>query len=84
LYHGRLDKSPGALALRLRWYGAAEPNIVFVERKTHRDKWIGEVSVKERFMVSIVLLCYYWCVPNHPNYKMFLVKRSKKKRSSKC
>ena len=52
LYHGRLDKSPGALALRLRWYGAAEPNIVFVERKTHRDKWIGEVSVKERFIVS--------------------------------
>lgn len=52
LYHGRLDKSPGALALRLRWYGAADPSIVFVERKTHRDKWIGEVSVKERFIVS--------------------------------
>ncbi|GFH44556.1 hypothetical protein CTEN210_01030 [Chaetoceros tenuissimus] len=52
LYHGRLDKTQGALALRLRWYGAAEPSIVFVERKTHRDKWIGEVSVKERFMVK--------------------------------
>lgn len=52
LYHGRLDKSPGALALRLRWYGAAEPSMVFVERKTHRDKWIGEVSLKERFMVK--------------------------------
>ena len=51
LYHGRLDKGPGALALRLRWYGAGDPSIVFVERKTHRDKWTGEVSVKERFMV---------------------------------
>lgn len=52
LYHGRLDKSPGALALRLRWYGATDPSIVFVERKTHRDKWIGEVSVKERFIIK--------------------------------
>jgi len=52
LYHGRLDKGPGALALRLRWYGAGDPSIVFVERKTHRDKWTGEVSVKERFMVK--------------------------------
>lgn len=52
LYHQRLDKSPGALALRLRWYGAGDPKVVFPERKTHRDKWTGEISVKERFMVS--------------------------------
>jgi SPX domain protein involved in polyphosphate accumulation len=52
LYHGRLDKSPGAIALRLRWYGAGEPSLVFCERKTHREKWTGEVSVKERFTVS--------------------------------
>lgn len=52
LYHGRLEKSPGAIALRLRWYGAGDPSIVFVERKTHREKWVGEVSVKERFIVS--------------------------------
>ena len=51
LYHGRLDKTPGAIALRLRWYGPGDPSIVFVERKTHNDKWMGEVSVKERFMV---------------------------------
>jgi SPX domain protein involved in polyphosphate accumulation len=36
LYHGRLDKKPGALALRLRWYGP-QPKIVFMERKTHRE-----------------------------------------------
>jgi len=52
LYHGRLDKTPGAIALRMRWYGVGEPNIIFAERKTHQDKWIGEVSVKERFMVK--------------------------------
>jgi SPX domain protein involved in polyphosphate accumulation len=51
LYHGRLDKTPGAIALRLRWYGSEDPTIVFVERKTHNEKWAGEVSVKERFMV---------------------------------
>ena len=36
LYHGRLDKKPGALALRLRWYGP-QPKLVFMERKTHRE-----------------------------------------------
>ena len=56
LYHGRLDKSPGAIALRLRWYGNGTPKLVFVERKTHNDKWTGEVSVKERFTVSVLLL----------------------------
>jgi len=52
LYRGRLEKSQGALALRLRWYGTGEPSIVFVERKIHRDNWTGEDSIKERFMVS--------------------------------
>lgn len=51
LYHGRLDKTPGAIALRMRWYGVGDPDLVFVERKTHNEKWTGEVSVKERFMV---------------------------------
>lgn len=36
LYHGRLDKTPEAIALRLRWYGPV-PKAVFVERKTHRE-----------------------------------------------
>ncbi len=51
LYHGRLDKTPGAIALRLRWYGAT-PTVVFVERKTHRESWTGDISVKERFIVD--------------------------------
>jgi SPX domain protein involved in polyphosphate accumulation len=52
LYHGRLDKTPGAIALRFRWYGTGTPDVVFVERKTHRESWMGEVSVKERFTVK--------------------------------
>ena len=51
LYHGRLDKTPGAIALRFRWYGTGTPETVFVERKTHREKWAQEISVKERFIV---------------------------------
>lgn len=52
LYHGRLDKTPGAIALRFRWYGTGTPDLVFVERKTHRESWAGEVSVKERFIIK--------------------------------
>lgn len=52
LYHGRLEKSPGAIALRFRWYGTGTPELVFVERKTHRESWAGEVSVKERFTIK--------------------------------
>lgn len=51
LYRGRLDKTPGAIALRMRWYGTSIPKTVFVERKTHRESWMGELSVKERFIV---------------------------------
>jgi hypothetical protein len=32
-----------------RWYGEGEPKVAFVERKTHRESWKGEESVKERF-----------------------------------
>ena len=52
LYHGRLDKTPGAIALRFRWYGTGLPKKVFVERKTHKESWCGDISVKERFMVD--------------------------------
>lgn len=46
LYKGRLDKTPGAIAIRFRWYGSGIPELVFVERKTHREAWTQEVSVK--------------------------------------
>ena len=49
LYHNRITKHPHSIAVRLRWYGTDPENgKVFVERKTHRDSWTGEESVKER------------------------------------
>ncbi len=52
LYRGRLEKNEGAEAIRLRWYGSSDPAEVFVERKTHREDWTGEISCKERFTVK--------------------------------
>lgn len=49
LYEGRLKKTEGAEAIRLRWYGGMKTETIFVERKTHREDWTGEKSVKERF-----------------------------------
>ncbi|KAF9149281.1 vacuolar transporter chaperone [Linnemannia schmuckeri] len=48
----RLEKSEGAEALRLRWYGGMDQQQIFVERKTHREDWTGEKSVKARFPIK--------------------------------
>ncbi|KAI9720646.1 MAG: hypothetical protein M1812_002826 [Candelaria pacifica] len=48
LYTGRLKKTEGAEAIRLRWYGGMDTETIFVERKTHREDWTGEKSVKAR------------------------------------
>ncbi|CAG8493740.1 8576_t:CDS:2, partial [Cetraspora pellucida] len=47
-----LEKTEGAEAIRLRWYGGMDVNEIFVERKTHREDWTGEKSVKERFPIK--------------------------------
>ncbi|KAF4123987.1 SPX domain-containing protein involved in vacuolar polyphosphate accumulation [Geosmithia morbida] len=52
LYEGRLKKTEGAEAIRLRWYGGMETETIFVERKTHREDWTGEKSVKARFSMK--------------------------------
>lgn len=52
LYEGRLKKTEGAEAIRLRWYGGMETDTIFVERKTHREDWTGEQSVKARFSIK--------------------------------
>ncbi|KAI9769041.1 MAG: vacuolar transporter chaperone [Geoglossum umbratile] len=52
LYAGRLKKTEGAEAVRLRWYGSLENETIFVERKTHREDWTGEKSVKARFALK--------------------------------
>ncbi|KAF2746999.1 SPX-domain-containing protein [Sporormia fimetaria CBS 119925] len=52
LYKGRLQKTEGAEAIRLRWYGGMSSETIFVERKTHREDWTGEESVKARFKLK--------------------------------
>lgn len=52
LYKGRLEKSEGAEAIRMRWYGGMDANTIYVERKTHREDWTGEKSVKARFPIK--------------------------------
>ncbi|EQB57050.1 VTC domain-containing protein [Colletotrichum gloeosporioides Cg-14] len=52
LYEGRLKKTEGAEAIRLRWYGGMQSENIFVERKTHREDWTGEKSVKARFSLK--------------------------------
>ncbi|ODV89059.1 hypothetical protein CANCADRAFT_133363 [Tortispora caseinolytica NRRL Y-17796] len=52
LYKGRLEKTEGAEAIRLRWYGGMGSDQIFVERKTHREDWTGEKSVKARFALK--------------------------------
>ncbi|KIJ51444.1 hypothetical protein M422DRAFT_26858 [Sphaerobolus stellatus SS14] len=52
LYLGRLEKTEGAEAIRLRWYGDMNQKQIFVERKTHREDWTGEKSVKARFPIK--------------------------------
>ncbi|ENH61044.1 hypothetical protein FOQG_08633 [Fusarium oxysporum f. sp. raphani 54005] len=52
LYEGRLKKTEGAEAIRLRWYGGMKTETIFVERKTHREDWTGEKSVKARFAMK--------------------------------
>ncbi|KAI7356033.1 hypothetical protein D0862_00013 [Hortaea werneckii] len=52
LYEGRLKKTEGAEAIRLRWYGGMESDTIFLERKTHREDWTGEKSVKARFSLK--------------------------------
>lgn len=52
LYLGRLEKTEGAEAIRLRWYGDTDVKTIFVERKTHREDWTGEKSVKARFPIK--------------------------------
>jgi uncharacterized membrane protein YidH (DUF202 family) len=52
LYMGRLEKTEGAEAIRMRWYGGMNANTIFVERKTHHEDWTGEKSVKARFPIK--------------------------------
>lgn len=54
LYTERLARAEGAQLLRARWYGDTMPRgegIIFLELKTHHEKWVAQKSVKERASV---------------------------------
>ena len=65
-YHNRIQRLEGAQLVRIRWYGGKrEPgqtlpvpsgDLVFIERKTHHEKWVELDSAKERFPFSRSLL----------------------------
>jgi SPX domain protein involved in polyphosphate accumulation len=55
MYRDRIARHEGAQLLRARWYGkkpvAREP--IFLELKTHHEKWINSKSVKERVTILV-------------------------------
>ena len=53
LYKERIARREGAQLLRVRWYGEKPQgdDKVFVELKTHHEKWINVSSVKERVTI---------------------------------
>ena len=54
LYQQRLERSKGAEAIRIRWYGKSDSvnDDVYVERKTHHAAWLNDKSVKDRFRLK--------------------------------
>mmetsp|Transcript_25238 Transcript_25238/g.44797 ORF Transcript_25238/g.44797 Transcript_25238/m.44797 type:complete len:991 (+) Transcript_25238:328-3300(+) len=54
LYKQRLARVEGAQLLRARWYGKKPTGneIVFLELKTHHEKWVNTKSVKERVSIQ--------------------------------
>ena len=55
LYKHRLARAEGAQLLRARWYGPKMPTsdkVIFLELKTHHEKWVNQKSVKERATIK--------------------------------
>ena len=70
LYKERIVRHEGAQLFRIRWYGENKPKedeLVFLELKTHHEKWINSSSVKERVNirekdVSTFLSRIHWSI----------------------
>lgn len=82
LYIGRLEKSEGAEAIRMRWYGGLNTNTIFVERKTHHEDWTGEKSVKARFSIKEKYLNAY-LKGEYTTDKLFSKMKEQKTKSEK-
>lgn len=70
VYNIRVRRLQGGQLLRVRWYGGemlagdslptpGRKATIFVERKTHNQRWTGEVSKKDRFPLDLPLLPGY-------------------------
>ena len=61
MYKERIRRAEGAQLFRIRWYGdkpkGDEP--VFLELKTHHEKWINVKSVKERVNIREKDVCSF-------------------------
>ncbi|KAJ1514406.1 vacuolar transporter chaperone [Coelomomyces lativittatus] len=77
LYKGRLEKTHESQAFRFRWYGSSGQQEIFAERKTHREDWTGEKSVKERFPIKDKRIDAY--LKNEWNWEAHMNKMLKKK-----
>lgn len=54
LYKDRVVRSEGSKLLRARWYGPKPvgDELIFLELKTHHDKWVNAKSIKERVKIQ--------------------------------
>eukprot|EP01126_Amoeba_proteus_P013528 TRINITY_DN15771_c0_g1_i7.p1 TRINITY_DN15771_c0_g1~~TRINITY_DN15771_c0_g1_i7.p1 ORF type:complete len:467 (-),score=98.28 TRINITY_DN15771_c0_g1_i7:66-1466(-) len=50
-YHSRVNREEGATLIRIRWYGNYGRSL-FIEQKTHHEKWVEQLSIKERFQMD--------------------------------
>ena len=50
---GRLKKTEGAEAIRLRWYGGMNTDTIFLERKTHREDFVARRTLKYELNIVV-------------------------------
>jgi len=59
MYKERIKRSEGAKLLRARWYGERPhgKEVVFLELKTHHEKWVNTKSLKQRVAIQEQYMC---------------------------
>ena len=61
-YRERLRRDDGARLVRVRWYGTRREGVpgavqkMFVERKTHRERWSAQLSIKAGLFLHAILM----------------------------
>lgn len=63
-YRERLRRDDGARLVRVRWYGTRREGApgaaqkMFVERKTHRERWSAQLSIKASLHIRPILMAW--------------------------